>query len=78
MVEMISMVKMRSRRGREFETVSCTKAYGPLMRLRLWEHSERGSRLKREGGVMQQRGGCYMRRAKYNIPSSMKATGSFL
>ena len=35
----------------------------------LWEHSERGSRLKRQGGVMQQRGGCYMRRAKYSTTS---------
>ena len=72
------MVEMRAQRGREFETASYEKAYGPRTRLRLWEHSERSSRLKREGGVMQQHGGCYMRRAEYNIPSSTKATGSFL
>jgi len=33
--------------------------------------------LKKNGHVWQ-RGGCYMRRAKHNIPSSTKATGSFL
>jgi len=43
MVEMIPMVEMRARRGREFETASYAKAYGPRTRLRLWEHSERGS-----------------------------------
>jgi len=41
-----------ARRSGEFETGSCAKAYGPRTRLRLWEHSERGSRLKREGGLM--------------------------
>jgi len=28
--------------------------------------------------LLQQRGGCYMRSAKNNIPSSTKATGSYL
>ena len=27
-----------ARRGRELETASCAKAYGPRTRLRLWEH----------------------------------------
>jgi len=35
MVEMISMVEMQARCGREFETASCAKAYGPHTRLRL-------------------------------------------
>jgi len=41
-----------ARRGWEFETASCAKACSPRTRLRLWEHSERGSCLKREGEVM--------------------------
>jgi len=31
-----------------------------------------------QGLFLQQRGGCYMRRAKHNFPSSTKALGSFL
>jgi len=35
MVELISLVEMQARHGREFETASCAKAYGPHTRLRL-------------------------------------------
>ena len=49
---LLQWLRCGARHGGEFETASYAKAYSPRTRLRLWEHSERGSCLKREGGVM--------------------------